>query len=79
MAKINTIKTDLTYDDVDELLGGCDVKDNDYILVIGQDGNLKSVFMPDVDTDDIPESVQKTLAEYGVSDLNYASGNHTLH
>ena len=79
MAKINTVKEDLTLEDVDELLGGGDLDDTDFILVIGQDGILKSVFMPDVAPEEIPESLQKTLAEYGVLDLHYATGNQTLH
>lgn len=79
MSKINTVRSDLTLDDIDDLLNGCDLSDDDYILVIGQDGELKSVFMPDVDATDVPESVQKTLAQFGVLDLHYVTGNTTLH
>ena len=79
MSKINTVRSDLTLDDIDDLLNGCDLADDDYILVIGNDGELKSVFMPDVDATNVPEAVQKTLAQYGVLDLNYVTGNTTLH
>jgi hypothetical protein len=79
MSKINTVRSDLTLDDIDELVNGCDVADDDYILVIGHDGELKSVFMPDVDASEVPESVQQTLAQYGVVDINYVTGNTTLH
>jgi ABC-type uncharacterized transport system ATPase component len=67
MSKINTVRSDLT------------LEDDDYILVIGHDGELKSVFMPDVDANDVPESVRQTLAQYGVTDINYVTGNTTLH
>ncbi len=79
MSKINTLRSDLTLEDIDDLINGCEVADDDYILVIGQDGELKSVFMPDVNASEVPESVQKTLAQYGVLDINYVTGNTTLH
>lgn len=79
MSKINTVRDDLTLDEIDDIVNGCDVADDDYIIVIGRDGELKSVFMPDVDPSEVPEQVQATLAQYGVHDLNYVTGNTTLH
>lgn len=79
MSKINTVKADFTPEEIDDLLNGCELADDDYILVIGQDGELKNVFLPDVSINDIPDSVQKTLAQFGVSDLQFVTGNQTLH
>ena len=79
MSKISTVRADLTLEDIDDLVTGCDVADDDYILVIGQDGELKSVFMPDVAAEEVPESVQRTLATFGIADINYVTGNTVLH
>ena len=76
---INTVRADLTLEDIDDLVTGCDVADDDYILVIGQDGELKSVFMPDVSACEVPESVQRTLSQFGIADINYVTGNTVLH
>ena len=39
--------------------------DDDWALIIGKDGNLKGLFMPDgTDEDLVPESIVTIMAEY---------------
>lgn len=53
-----------------------DIDDTDYIFVVGEDGNLKSVLMPDEFENQItPENVEKILGIFQVNQLYSA----TLH
>lgn len=53
-----------------------DIDDTDYIFVVGEDGNLKSVLMPDEFENQItPENVEKILGIFQVNQLH----STTLH
>jgi hypothetical protein len=50
--------------------------DDDYGFVVGADGELKSVFVPDVGDNSIPENVLNILKLFGINDIG---GQRTLH
>jgi len=53
-----------------------DIDDTDYIFVVGEDGNLKSVLMPgEFENQVTPENVEKILGIFQVNQLYSA----TLH
>lgn len=79
MSKFNTVRSDLTLDDVDDLVNSCDLDDDDYIIVVGRDGELKSVFVPESGIGETPEKMQQILALYGIHDVDYVTGNQTMH
>lgn len=79
MSKFNTVRSDLTQDDIDDIVSSVDVAEDDYIIVVSGTGELKSVFMPEVETFSTPEKVQEVLALFGVSDAEFLKGNATLH
>lgn len=57
-----------------------DIQDEDYVFVIGPDGNLKSVMLPDEEiTFNPPEEIKKIMAIYNVSDLDFLSEPRVLH
>jgi hypothetical protein len=51
---------------------------DDFNIVIGPDGELKSFSIPEHLMDDPPEEVAYILQMYGIDDLN-TIGNRTLH
>lgn len=75
MSKLTTeLDDDLTdqYDDED-------IADDDYVFVIGPNGELKSVLVPDDAPFELPENVARILEVYGISDVDNIDGNATLH
>jgi hypothetical protein len=55
-----------------------DIGDEDYGFIVGPDGKLKSVFLPDVIPFKQPKNVQKILKMFGITDAD-ALDNTTLH
>jgi hypothetical protein len=55
-----------------------DIGDEDYAFVIGPDGKLKSVFLPDVVPFTQPKSIQKIFKMFGIRDAEQLD-NPTLH
>jgi hypothetical protein len=74
--------TEATEEETNEELDIYDegIGDDDYGIIIGPDGELKSLFMPEGFALDPPESVKQILAMLGIDDINTAwqEGN-TLH
>jgi len=56
-----------------------DIGDNDYVFVLGEDGQLKTVFLPDEIPVDTPEKVQQILTVFGIDDIDNICKNATLH
>lgn len=48
---------------------------DDYILILDNSGNLKTVIMPDNDNIDLPDNVTNVLNIFGINGL----GSQTLH
>ena len=55
------------------------LEDDDWAIIIGADGNLKGVFIPDgKDEDEVPESIVYIMAEY--FGIDFDDGEHiTVH
>lgn len=53
------VQNDLTEEETDSLIEN--MADDDYILVIGSDGILKSLVMPVDDNQEMPETLAKIL------------------
>lgn len=52
------------------------IADGDYIFVVGSDGQLKSVLLPqEFESDPVPESVQQVMTVFGITGFE----NQTIH
>lgn len=49
---------------------------DDYGFVVGPDGELKSVFVPDIEGADVPYNVLNVLKVFGINNIG---GQRTLH
>lgn len=49
--------------------------ENDFAFVVGADGELKSVFVPNQEAE-VPENIMKVLEIFGIGDVG---GQRTLH
>lgn len=53
-----------------------DIDENDYVLILDSNGDLKTILMPEDQNDfDVPETVSKILEVCGVNNFE----NRTLH
>jgi len=64
----------LKNEEVSDYFDDFDILEEDYVLVISADGQLKTVIAPDSNKE-APENVAKILQLFGVYDLE----NNTLH
>jgi hypothetical protein len=55
------------------------VDEEDYAFIIGPDGELKNLFVPDGFDIDPPPKVKKILKIFGINDINSAWSDETLH
>jgi hypothetical protein len=53
--------------------------DDDYCIIVGPDGELKSIMLPDDVPFELPENVTKMLAVFGITDADNIAGNATIH
>lgn len=51
----------------------------DYAFIIGPDGELKSVFLPDELPFNPPKNIAKILKVFGIADISDIDGTETLH
>lgn len=57
-----------------------DIDDDDFGFIVGPDGELKSVFLPDNLPFKTPKNVSKILKLFGIADpAQLESGSDTLH
>lgn len=57
-----------------------DIQDEDYVFIIGPDGNLKSVMLPlDENAFETPDQVKKIMEIYNVTDLDLLCEPRVLH
>jgi hypothetical protein len=63
-------------EEVDE--GVDDFEEGDYGFIIGPDGELKSIMLPEDLFEDPPDEIKKILKIFGIFDV-YAMSNMTLH
>jgi hypothetical protein len=55
-----------------------DIGDEDYGFIVGPDGELKSLFLPDVLPFKTPKKIQKMFKMFGINDPEQLN-NTTLH
>ena len=53
--------------------------DDDYCIIVGPDGELKSIMIPDHVPFELPEKVSKLLAIFDITDVDNIAGNATIH
>jgi len=63
--------------ELDEL--DAEIADDDYGFILGADGELKSLFLPDVIPFKSPKNVAKILKIFGITDVSNFNTNPTLH
>jgi len=56
-----------------------DIADEDYVFVIGPDGELKSILLPDDVPFKQPKNIGKILKLFNITDVDNLAGNATLH
>lgn len=56
-----------------------EISDDDYGFIIGADGELKSVFLPDNLPFAPPKNIIKILKIFGIFDIHDVEGTETLH
>jgi hypothetical protein len=64
-------------DDIDVV--DADIADDDYVFIIGPDGNLKQILLPDEIPFELPENVNKVLAVFNVNDVESLAVSPTIH
>jgi hypothetical protein len=55
-----------------------DFEEGDYGFIIGPNGELKSIMLPEDLFEDPPDEIKKILKIFGIQDI-YAMSNKTLH
>jgi hypothetical protein len=66
-------------DEFDESDYQGEITDDDYGFVIGADGKLKSVFLPDHVPFKTPKNINKILKLFGIHDITNVDADQTLH
>lgn len=56
-----------------------EITDDDYGFIFGPDGELKSVFLPDVVPFKTPKNIAKILKLFGINDLDNLDKDAILH
>jgi hypothetical protein len=76
MTKTAQTDTELPIDDLDEDA----LTEEDYAFILGPNGEIKTIIVPDTFEIDPPASVKKVLKALGVKDLElYFAEGETLH
>jgi hypothetical protein len=56
-----------------------DLDDTDYCFILGSDGELKSVVLPEVVPFKAPKNIAKILKMFGINDISDIDQDATLH
>lgn len=56
-----------------------DIADNDYVFVLTETGELKTLFLPDDLPFEAPKNVQKILKMFKITDIDNITRDVTLH
>jgi hypothetical protein len=62
-----------------EELYSSDIEDDDYVFVLGPDGALKQVILPDDVPFKAPKNIAKILKIFNIHDIDDISGEETVH
>jgi hypothetical protein len=66
---------EINYDDVYDT----EISDEDYGFILGPDGELKSVFLPESLPFKAPKNIAKILKIFGINDLENLDNDQPLH
>ena len=69
--QVREIELEEQYDD--------DISDDDYVFVLGSDGELKQVILPENVPFKAPKNVNKILKVFGVHDVSNIDLDATMH
>ena len=69
--------SDIKDDEIDVV--DADIADDDYVFIIGPDGNLKQILLPDEVPFELPENINKVLAVFNVNDVESLVVSPTIH
>jgi hypothetical protein len=69
--------SDIEDDEIDVV--DADIADDDYVFIIGPDGNLKQILLPDEVPFELPENINKVLAVFNVNDVESLVVSPTIH
>lgn len=67
------------HNDIDDDIYDNEISDDDYGFIIGPNGELKSVFLPDRLPEDLPDSVLDILDLFGIDDIDSLGKDVTIH
>jgi ABC-type uncharacterized transport system ATPase component len=56
-----------------------DIADNDYVFVLDENGDLKSVLLPDHVPMNVPKNIQRILKLFKIYDVDNLGKDATLH
>jgi len=56
-----------------------DISDDDYVFVVGADGELKQVILPENVPFNAPKKINKILKIFGVHDVSNIDADATMH
>lgn len=70
-----TAQQEINQDDVYDT----EISDDDYGFILGPDGELKSVFLPESLPFKTPKNIARILKVFGITDISNVYNNQTLH
>jgi hypothetical protein len=70
-----TAQQDVNQDDVYDT----EISDDDYGFILGPDGKLKSVFLPESLPFKTPKNIARILKVFGITDISNVYNDQTLH
>jgi len=70
-----TAQQDVNQDDVYDT----EISDDDYGFILGPDGELKSVFLPESVPFKTPKNIARILKVFGITDISNVYNDQTLH
>ena len=69
--ELRELESDHQYED--------DIDDDDYVFVVGSDGELKQVLLPENVPFKAPKNINKILRIFGVHDVSNIDKDSTMH
>lgn len=74
MSKLTEVNQEEYDDYYDE-----EITDDDFGIILGPNGELKSVFLPTDENAEIPETFYAILEIFGINDVSEIEGKPTIH
>lgn len=71
--------TDRIVEEIETDVYDTEISDDDYGFIVGPDGELKSLFLPDHVPFKPPKNIAKMLKIFGIQDISDIDGVETIH